>query len=468
MSDRLKSLLSQFKVKDGALAARIAELENAKDASGNPRAPTEAELAEIKAAEDEVQRLSDSVETEMKADARRAAMLKAETEAAAPAAKDITGTIGTIARAGVPATTVPAAPKTLTPTLKFSVFLKGVMMEHHNPRLSIEDHIKGFGFEQLADEWNTSLATENKTLSSLSSAAGGYSIPTVLSSEFIQWLYPQSVFLAGNPTRVDLSSGNLNITGGNASATASYRAENAVLTYADATLRQVSLAAKNLAAVTAMTNELIMRSPMMIDTFVQGDLRRAFLLQMDLSLQRGDGTSNTPTGIRNTVSSTYRIAAVSDIAPDAQSIDDELKRMLVLVMNSNMPMDRPAWQMAPRTLLYMESLRNPDGSKAYPNLSITGGTLKGIPIIVSTQLPINLGTGTDESEISLTNFGHVLFGDTQAMTLDVSREASYDVSGTLKSAFAQNQTVFRLVGSHDVNVRYNPACTTLTAVRWGA
>lgn len=466
MSDRLKSLLDKFRLKDEAFQKRLADLENAKDASGNPRPMSEAEQAEIKAAEAELENLSVSVKAEKAADARRQEMLRLEAEAQTPGTKDVTGTIASVA--GGAQVIRASIPQQLTTTQKFAVFLKGVVSRYHDPHIDILGHIKASGYEQLANEWEANLRTENKTLSTLSSAAGGYAVPTVLSSAFIDWLYPQSIFLAGNPERVDLSAGNLNITGGNASATASYRAENANAAYSDATLRQVALAAKNLAAVTAMTNELIRRSPMAIDSFVQGDLRRAFLTTMDLALQRGDGTSNTPTGIRNAVSSTYRITAVDDTAPDVQDMDDEFRRLLILVMNSNMPMERAAWQMAPRTHLYMESKRNPDGSKAYPEMSLASPRLKGFPVIVSTQIPINLGSGTNESEISFTNFGHVLFGDTQEMTLDVSREATYDVSGTLHSAFSKNQTVIRLVGSHDVDVRYDAACATLTAVKWGA
>lgn len=466
MSDRLKSLHEKFVLRDTAYQNRLDELESAKDASGNPRDVTEAERAELKAAEDELTRLADSIKAEKAAEDRRQEIARAAADAMSPKTKDVTGAINTIAQGGQQIRA--AIPGKLTATQKFAVFLKGVVTSYHEPRLGVLDHVKNMGFEQLSEEWDGNLRATNKTLSTLSSAAGGYAVPTVLAAEFIDWLYPQSVFMAGNPERVDLSAGNLSITGGNASATATYRAENANAAYSDATFRQVVLAAKNLAAVTAMTNELIRRSPMAIDSFVQGDLRRAFINTMDLALQRGDGTSNTPTGIRNAVASGSRIASVDDIAPAPEDIDKELRRILTIVYNSNMPMERPAWQMAPRTHLYLESLRNLDGSKAFPEMSLENPRLKGHRVIVSTQIPINLGTGTDESEISFTNFGHVLFGDTQEMTLDVSREATYDVSGTLHSAFSKNQTVIRLVGSHDVDARYDAACVTLTAVRWGA
>ena len=465
MSDRYKSLLEKFQVKDAALQKRLAQLEDAKDASGNPRAPTEAEMAEIKAAETELENLSVSVKAEKAAAERRAEMTRLAAEAEAPQKRDTTGAIAGIQRAN----TVPAeAARKLTATQKFSVFLKGVVTRHYEPHLDAFAHIKNMGYESLANEWEADLRAQNKTLSTLSGGAGGNAIPTVLASEFIDWLYPHSVFLAGNPQRVDLSAGNLDIVGGNASSTASYRAENANVAYSDASFRKVSLAAKNLAAITAMTNELIRRSPMAIDTFVQNDLRRAFITTMDLALQRGDGSSNTPTGIRNAVGSGQRIAAVNDTAPAAEDVDAELRRMLLLVYASNIPVERLTWQMAPRTHLYLESLRNSDGSKSFPEMSLQNPRLKGFPVLVSTQIPINLGSGTDESEITLTDFAHVLFGDTQEMTLDVSREATYDVSGTLHSAFSKNQTVIRLVGSHDVDVRYDAAVTTLTAVKWGS
>lgn len=467
MSDRLKTLLEKYQVKDAAFQARLAELEVAKDASGNARMPTEAELAEIKAAELELEALSESVKAERKAADRRAEMARIAAEAQSPAAKDVTGTIKGVTDPAIERVRAEVISK-LTATQKMSVFLKAAVLKLYEPSMNLVGHIKGMGYETLADQWEDDARRHGKTLSGLSTTAGGHAIPTVLASEFIDWLYPQSIFMAGNPVMVDLSAGNLDIVGGNASATASYRAENANAAYSDATFRKVSLAAKNLAAITAMTNELIRRSPLAIDTFVQNDLRRAFIQQMDLSLQRGDGSSNTPTGIRNAVDSASRITAVDQVAPGPEEIDDELRRMLSILFVSNMPIERPTWQMAPRTHLYLESLRNSDGSKAFPEMSLQNPRLKGYPVLVSTQIPINLGTGTDESEISLTNFGHILFGDTQEMTLDVSREATYDVSGTLNSAFSKNQTVVRLIGSHDVDARYDAACITLTALKWGA
>ena len=458
MSDRLKTLEKKFALADEAYQKLLDTL------IGKDSQPTEAEAQEVARLEAETKRLSEAYLAEKAAEERRQEIARSAAAAAAPAQKDVTGTIANVQKSSIIRAEV--VQKKLTATQKFSVFLKGIVSQYHDvERRSAWEHIKSFGYEQLGDEWQSNLQAENKTLSTLSSGAGGYAVPTVLSNEFIDWLYPQSVFLAGNPTMVDLSAGNLNITGGNASSTASYRAENANIAYSDASFRQVALVAKNLAAITAMTNELIGRSPMAIDTFVQSDLRRAFLTTMDLALQRGDGTSNTPTGIRNAVSSTYRIAAVNNTAPSPEDVEDELRRILLLVMNSNMGLERPAWQMAPRTFLFLESLRNIDGSKAFPE--VANKMLKGFPIIMSTQIPINLGGGTDESEISFTNFGHVLFGDTKAMTLAVSREATYDVSGTLNSAFSKNQTVIRLIGAHDVDCRYDPACTTLTAVRWG-
>ena len=464
MSERLKSLLERFRVSDEAFQRRLGELENAKDAAGNPRALTPEEQKEVDDAQAHLERLAVSVKAEKSAEDRRTEMTALEAWGAQPGARDTTGTIARVVQQTVRA----SIPLQLTATQKFSVFLKAAVSRYYDPSMDIFGHAKEAGFEQLANEWGDSLRSENKTLSSLSNGAGGYAIPTVLSTEFINWLYPQSIFLAGNPVPVDLSAGNLNITGGNASATASYRTENAVISEADASFRQITLSAKNLAALTAITNELLRRSPMAIDTFVQGDLRRAFLLQMDLSLQRGDGSSNTPTGIRNLGTSGQRIIAVDNIAPSAEDIDDELRRLLTLVFNSNMPMERLTWQMAPRTFLYIQNLRTSLGVKAFPEMDGTMPTLKGYPVIKSTQIPINLGSGTNESEISLTDFGHVLFGDTQTMTMDVSREATYDVSGTLKSAFTQNQTVIRLVGSHDVNIRYNAAVGTLTTLKWGA
>lgn len=462
MSDRIKRLTEKYRSLDEANQARMLELDERVDKGGKPVPMTAAEIKEVEDAEAELQRLGDTITAERKASARRAGVEAAAAEDMAPANKDVTGAIRDVTkRAGL----VPATPVIkLTTTQKMGIFTAGVARRHHNPDRNVLKHIEEMGFGQLIEEWGG----EQKVLSTLTGAAGGFGVPTVLSTEFINWLYPKSAFLSGNPIRIDLSAGNLHISGGNASATASYRAEAANIAYSDPTVREVTLAAKNLAAITALTNELINRSPLMIDTWVQTDLQRAFTQTMDLALLRGDGTSNTPTGIRNAITSGQRVAVAAGVSPSLTQVESDLRLILILYAASNIPQGRPHWILHPRVKLYLAAQRDGNGNIAWPGLSLSSPTLKGWPVIESTQVPSTLGAGTNESEIYLADFDHIYFGDTQAMTLDVSREAAYDVSGTLHSAFSKNQTVIRLVGSHDVAVRYNAAVAVLTAVQWGA
>ena len=126
--------------------------------------------------------------------------------------------------------------------------------------------------------------------------------------------------------------------------------------------------------------------------------------------------------------------------------------------------------MSNRVKLYMETLRDTIGAGQYvfPDLRLPKPMLYGYPVIVSEQVPSNMGTGTNESEVYLADFGHLMMGVSRALVLTSSQEASYvNAGGTLVSAFAQDETVVRGVASHDFGLRYPAAVQVLQTVKWG-
>ena len=61
----------------------------------------------------------------------------------------------------------------------------------------------------------------------------------------------------------------------------------------------------------------------------------------------------------------------------------------------------------------------------------------------------------------------MVIGETGAMTIDFSREATYnDDSGTLVSAYSRNQSVLRVVSGNDVGFRHPEGLVLGTAVTW--
>ena len=126
---------------------------------------------------------------------------------------------------------------------------------------------------------------------------------------------------------------------------------------------------------------------------------------------------------------------------------------------------QPGWALSPRSYMKLFGLRDGNGNKVYPELA--QGLLKGYPIAHTNTIPVNLGAGTNESEIYFADFNDVVIGEQDNMTIDFSREATYvDSTGTLVTAFSRNQSVLRLVANHDIGFRHPEGLALGTSVTW--
>lgn len=197
---------------------------------------------------------------------------------------------------------------------------------------------------------------------------------------------------------------------------------------------------------------------------VRDDLTEAINMRRDLATIRGDGVSNTPMGLRYLADSANVFAANGTV--NLANVTTDLSSMMLRLEEANIPMIRPGWIFAPRIKHYLMTVRDGNGNFAFKD-EIMAGTLMGAPFRTTSQVPRNLGGGT-ESEVYFADWAQVLYGDTFQLILDVSTEASYMDSGTLVSAFSRDETVVRVISEHDTGLRHDLAVSILTGVTWGA
>lgn len=403
--------------------------------------------------------------------------LAATAEPEVPAViRDVTGT----------APRVPAAPvEKLTGQQIVGICAWGAARHKHMPRHTPLEHVEKAGFQQIADasratdaalkqaiisSMGATGAMATKALTTLVASELGNGITTPLSTDFIETLRNESAFLSGGPVELDMSFGSIDIPAGLAGATGTYGAEGADLPYTQMTTRKVSLAAKHLKAVTAINNNAIAVSPLAVASIVGDDLQMGLTLAMDAAGLRGDGAGSNPAGLLTLVNAAHKFVATANVvAPTIAQIDADARNALSKFRSSNVPRRRPRWIMCNRTFTYLQFLRDGNGNFAYPGLHLPVPTWHGnLPVTLSEQVPSNLGAGTNESEIYLQDFGHVLMGISRSLTLTASTEASYKNSGgTLVSAFSLDETVVRGLASHDFDMRHDKSGVIITAVKWG-
>lgn len=320
---------------------------------------------------------------------------------------------------------------------------------------------------QIAEAQGQSGLFANQNIGS--GAAGGFLVPEEVSSEVIELLRPASVIMASQPIVLPMLNGNMTMNRQATGASASYIGEQAPAPATGVTFGQVKLQAKKLSALIPISNDLLRSASVAADRVVRDDLVLSLATRGDLAFIRGAGTEFSPLGLRfqltgTSLASTNILTMTS--TPDLVKVTGDLGRLELAIENADVPMIRPTWLMAPRVRTFLQNLRDGNGNYAFPEVAT--GQLRGKPIRVTTQIPTNLGGGT-ESELYLVDFAQVVVGEHMGIEIAMSTEAAYvDANATMQAAFSRDETVMRAIQQHDIGLRHLAAVSVLTGVTWGA
>lgn len=446
MHKLLEQLRSKLNELDGAIDAFDATL---KDADGKYRDLTEGEQEKLSTFAADRDKLEKQI-------ADTEALIKSKAATAKPASAE------------------PSDTPRITSEEKLDKGAKVGLVVAAMVRAHVEDNARGeramlkamsdMGYPVFAREFD---AMRKKAMSSTSASAGGVLVPETMSSEIIDLLYPATTFLQGGPVRIPMPAGNYKQPAGASGATASYKGEGGLAGVSQPTMREISMSAKMLSAIVPVTNQLIRWSLPSVQQFVNNDLSMALGVRMDLAAYRGDGTADTPLGITN-IPGVYSTGATNSTTPTYTNIDSDAAKLELVMENVNLPMVNVAWVMAPRVAKYIENLRDGNGNKVYPEMSGETPRFRRRKVLITSQIPTNLGGGTNESAIYLIAFGHVLFGETMAMQFSISDQATVKNGSETLYLWQQGMTAVKAEMEHDFDIRYQEAVGVLSAVKWGA
>lgn len=302
-----------------------------------------------------------------------------------------------------------------------------------------------------------------KALASDDFAAGGAVVPPDFSEEIIELLRPMSVVRRLNPTIVDMPNGSATLPKLTGGASASYIGENQDIPESQQTFGDLKLVFKKLVALVPISNDLLRFGSTRTEGTIRDDVVSQIATREDIAFIRDDGTQDTPKGMRNWAPAGNLIAANGTI--NLANVTTDLGKLLLALEEANVRMLRPAFLFAPRTKQYLMTVRDGNGNFAYRD-EMLRGTLWGFPYAVTTQIPINLGGGSDESEIYFVDMADAVIGDSQTLKIDASTEASYISNSVLVSAYSKDQTVIRAITEHDFGMRHDASIAVLTGVKW--
>lgn len=319
---------------------------------------------------------------------------------------------------------------------------------------------------QMAKDGNYG-ADVHMALSTVTPGAGGVLVPTNFAADVIEALRPSSVLRKMGVTSLPLNNGNLTMPRITGNTVVTYIGTEQDIPLTGMTFGDTKLAAKKAAALVPVSNDLLRMSGVnpRVDALVANDLTVSMGLSEDLHFIRADGSGVLPKGLRHWAIAQHVLPAPA--TPTLEQIDLFLGGLMLRIETANVMMTSCGWLMHPRTLRWLQTLRDGNGNKAYPEIDQM--LLKGYPVGLSNQIPVNLGDDGNESEIYFVNFADMMIGEDMDLVIDFSKEAAYkDAGGNMVSAFQRDQTLVRVIAKHDFGPRHVECITVGVGVKWGA
>jgi HK97 family phage major capsid protein len=332
-------------------------------------------------------------------------------------------------------------------------------MRGEGPEAAIKT-LQQWGDGDLADKWSEA---RQKALTAGDAGAGGFLVPEEFSSELIELLYTQTVLRSMGARVIQAPTGTLNSPNVTAGANANYIGESTNIPKSQQATGNIKLSFKKLAVLTPISNDLLRFSNPSADRMVRDDMVNQMRIKEDSTFIRSLGTESSPKGLRGFIPAGNKINSNTTVT--LASVTQDLRDVWLKLLNANTPMVTPGWIWSPRTYAYLVTVQNSDGFFTY-RAELERGTFWGYPFRFTTQIPENLGSGSD-SEVYLVDFSETIIGESMGMVVDTSQEAAYHDGNTVQSAFSRDETAVRALAEHDFAMRHETSGAMLETVQWG-
>jgi HK97 family phage major capsid protein len=302
---------------------------------------------------------------------------------------------------------------------------------------------------------------------------GGALIPQDFMADLIELLRAMTAVRGAGAMEVGMPMGNLTIPRLAGGATAAYQNELDDIGISQERFDDVNLVAKKLTAMVPVSNDLIRRAPIGVEEVVRDDLVQTLARREDLAFLRGDGTDKGPVGMRSLCLPANKITVTA--MPATPGPGDQLTAILagasaaILALQNGMSrMIRPNWIMAPTIARFISTARDQVGG-FYFKEEMARGMFEGYPVRLTQQIPTNLvmASYTKASEIYFVDMADFIIADTYNVVVDASDVAAYNDGTGMVSTFQRDQSLFRVIAEHDVNMRHLQSLVVLLTQDWG-
>lgn len=167
------------------------------------------------------------------------------------------------------------------------------------------------------------------------------------------------------------------------------------------------------AGISVLSEELIRFSDPSAERLVRDGLAGALVERLDSDLF--DLSLNTVSGV-SPASLTYGVTPVASSGTDGDAVRVDIGALWAAGIAANLPMTSAVYVTTPAIALGLALMTNALGQPEFPSMTMNGGTLLGVPVIVSNYITAGQFILVFASEIYLSDDGSV--------TVDASNQAS--------------------------------------------
>ncbi len=227
------------------------------------------------------------------------------------------------------------------------------------------------------------------------------------------------------------------------------------------------------ANICVLTDELVRDSSPSAEGIIRDSLVAALRERLDLDFINPDKAASagvSPAGILNGV------VGINSSGIDADAVRVDIANLFSAFIAANNPPTAGVLIMSARSALMLSLMRNPLGQKEFPDINMNGGSLEGLPVITSEYVT----PSTDGDFIALINASDIYFSDEGGFNVDMSREASLEMSDApahnsttptpaqLVSMFQTNSVAFRAERTVNWKRRRNDGVAWIKGVAYTA
>jgi HK97 family phage major capsid protein len=304
--------------------------------------------------------------------------------------------------------------------------------------LSLDRVIRG-----IATGYWDGAEAEKRAMSEGTATAGGHLVPAPLAARVIDKARSQSVAVQAGASTVPMDSETLKYATVTGDPTIAIVGEGSAISDSDFTFGSSTLTAFKLASLHFVSLELL-EDANNLESFIESSLAEQFALGMDNQVLNGTGSS-APTGILNT--SGINSVAVSGALANYDKFSDAVGE--IRKDNFYNPL---GMVIHPRDVAALDKLKDTTNQPLVPPQSYSA-----LNMFQSSQLAIDGGSGSDESNIIIGDFSELLLGMRTELRLEISREA--------KDAFEKGQVAIRAYMRFGVSIPRPTAFCKLTGVQ---